>query len=894
MSEHGSMYGGPSHAPQPPPFSHVPAHVSSWVQNTPLPTALAVPDDTASVASYSTAGTSSKKKKRKNKESSSNVDAPLIIAPGRSARASVMPTPLNLTHDVAGPINPLEFLDDPPVSQQYVVSSTVIGKAGLVRDRDGLVYDPENPRRTLYSGEDGRASRIPNAVSSKQAKAIRERAIEEQDYEKMREEEEEEHRRQQLVQRLAGDAESENDDGSSGDDSDDDAKRRVVHRLPKNAVAGGVRHRHRLSQVTAKSKSKSKSKQKSKKGVVESSEDSDEGDGRDNLDQGGLRKIGGKVAPALDADSMAKATRDFLFMSPGRSRLPSPPSTPSISSKQGIVIRRESDDELDSDPFDDTALSSKRKKSKGKLDTASFLKPGRTRKPKPGDGEIAEAQVESDSGTSEEEDVDIAAEVKDDEDDDDENLDDVPLNRLNVFPKKPEDTADGVADALAKLNVAAEPEDAQKIEEDEEETDAEALSAKMEDMRRLCKQAKEDPMSALTASKFIIEHVKDLEGDLAAQKYLCNLAVRALKKVGTSNVVSPDVAAESQHLLANLHVSGIPGFQDRHRPDYTKAFVLYASAAKKGHADALFHVALCYEQGAGVPLSNPRSLHNYKKSARMNHPGAMFRLGMALLRGELSLNPNIRDGIKWLRLSAKYANEQYPHALYELAMMHDNPIDKNIVWTDHAYVVELLSKGAELGHSLCQHKLGEAYEYGMYGLAVDPSRSVYYYSLAAANGQTEAMFELGGWYLTGASDTTTNFTLPQSDSEARRWVSLAAEAGLPRAMFAMGYFEERGIGNPDGPDNDESLKWYRRAAEEGDEKAIKKMEEWGLTWKKEEKKKGTLMSLLGGSSNSTAAVMGTNGNNLQLGSYEKPQFSIRKKRAHLDEELDGGNKCLVM
>jgi hypothetical protein len=45
--------------------------------------------------------------------------------------------------------------------------------------------------------------------------------------------------------------------------------------------------------------------------------------------------------------------------------------------------------------------------------------------------------------------------------------------------------------------------------------------------------------------------------------------------------------------------------------------------------------------------------------------------------------------------------------------------------------------------------------------------------------------------------------LPQSDTEAFLWARRAAEAGLAKAMYAVGYFLEVGIGAP--PDQRECV-----------------------------------------------------------------------------------------
>jgi TPR repeat protein len=86
------------------------------------------------------------------------------------------------------------------------------------------------------------------------------------------------------------------------------------------------------------------------------------------------------------------------------------------------------------------------------------------------------------------------------------------------------------------------------------------------------------------------------------------------------------------------------------------------------------------------------------------------------------------------------------------------------------------------------------------------------------------MFELGGWYFIGSVDPSSEFKLPQSDLEAFKWVKRAADRGLPRALFAMGYFSEKGIGQEVGS-KEESDEFYKRAAEAGNEKAMKKFKD---------------------------------------------------------------------
>lgn len=52
-------------------------------------------------------------------------------------------------------------------------------------------------------------------------------------------------------------------------------------------------------------------------------------------------------------------------------------------------------------------------------------------------------------------------------------------------------------------------------------------------------------------------------------------------------------------------------------------------------------------------------------------------------------------------------------------------------------------------------------------------------------GHRDACFALTAWYLVGSPGV-----LPQSDTEAYLWAKKAAESGLAKAQYAVGYFTE--------------------------------------------------------------------------------------------------------
>lgn len=116
----------------------------------------------------------------------------------------------------------------------------------------------------------------------------------------------------------------------------------------------------------------------------------------------------------------------------------------------------------------------------------------------------------------------------------------------------------------------------------------------------------------------------------------------------------------------------------------------------------------------------------HRKAAVGLHPGAMYRLGLAELNGNLGLSRSPREGVKWLKRSAEHATEEFPHALHELALLHEQGID-NVVFVDNEYAAELLAQASELGYAPSAFKLGECYEYGKMDCPVDPALSIHYY-----------------------------------------------------------------------------------------------------------------------------------------------------------------------
>lgn len=268
--------------------------------------------------------------------------------------------------------------------------------------------------------------------------------------------------------------------------------------------------------------------------------------------------------------------------------------------------------------------------------------------------------------------------------------------------------------------------------------------------------------------------------------------------------------AEAQFYLADCYGQGTMGLPVNPK----EAFTLYQAAAKAGHPQAAYRTAMCCEMGpeeGGTSKDYGKAAQWYRRGAALGDPDAMFKIGIILLKGLLGQPKNIGEAVNFLKRAVEQSGPGNPQALFELAQLYEssqtNPEVRNKVVSDDRYALELFQQAGHAGHKASQFRLGQAFEYGNISAQIDNRSSITWYTKAAAQGEHQAELALSGWYLTGAEGI-----LQQSDTEAYLWARKAAasEPPLAKAMFAMGYFTETGIGCPKSVE--EAKKWYARAA----------------------------------------------------------------------------------
>lgn len=269
---------------------------------------------------------------------------------------------------------------------------------------------------------------------------------------------------------------------------------------------------------------------------------------------------------------------------------------------------------------------------------------------------------------------------------------------------------------------------------------------------------------------------------------------------------------EAQYLLGDAYSSGAFG-----RVENKEAFHLFLAAAKRGHVESAFRAAHCYEEGLGTGRDARKTLDILRIAASKNHPAAMYKLGMYSFYSKMGLPDTLntkKAGIKWLERALNVATELTAAAPYELGKLYQSGF-LDILLKDEKYALELYAQAAALSHVESSAILGKCYEVGDI-VPQDPNLSIHYYTKAAMGGHPESMLAMCAWYLVGSDPY-----LPKDELEAFEWAKRAAMCDLPKAQFALGNFFEKGIGCI--RNSAEAQDWYKKAAEQGEEKALSRI-----------------------------------------------------------------------
>ncbi|KAI7872718.1 hypothetical protein BDF14DRAFT_1715952 [Spinellus fusiger] len=328
---------------------------------------------------------------------------------------------------------------------------------------------------------------------------------------------------------------------------------------------------------------------------------------------------------------------------------------------------------------------------------------------------------------------------------------------------------------------------------------------------------------------FLIKAAKSLKAkdiittddETKIQSYLLE-AEKLLKKLASSS------HSESQYHLATMYAAGLCYFHKKLKVNARKAFTLYVQAAKHHHSDASYQTGKAYEEGIGTKRDKTKAVQFYRRAATSNHPGAMYRLGIAEIHGHLGLVKNLRNGYKWLKRSSEAATPEHPEALHVLGVLYEQ--GNQITFSDHAYAFSLYYEAHALGYSPSTYRLGQCYARSELGCLQDMRRAIECFSLSAENQHPEACIAMAKYCLEGVPHL-----LVPSEQQAFYWVHLAAQKCFPEAEYTLGCFYEKGLGVES--DLTKAMVYYGKSAKNGVNNAVKRLQK-DKQDKKDKKTKG--------------------------------------------------------
>lgn len=193
-----------------------------------------------------------------------------------------------------------------------------------------------------------------------------------------------------------------------------------------------------------------------------------------------------------------------------------------------------------------------------------------------------------------------------------------------------------------------------------------------EELERLRKSVKTNPSdqkAQLTLAKKMVEAASALVDDggradqktksKAREKYILD-AHRIVKKLVNNN------STDATFYLADCYSRGLLGLEI----DTKEAFSLYQTAAKAGHAQSAYRVAVCcemgHDEGGGTRRDPQKAMQWYKRAATLGDTPAMYKIGIIQLKGLLGQPKDSKEALIWLKRAADRADEENPHALHEL------------------------------------------------------------------------------------------------------------------------------------------------------------------------------------------------------------------------------------
>lgn len=200
----------------------------------------------------------------------------------------------------------------------------------------------------------------------------------------------------------------------------------------------------------------------------------------------------------------------------------------------------------------------------------------------------------------------------------------------------------------------------------------------LEKLRQAIKSNPSDQGTQLTLAKKLAEAASVLVDTLGRANEKTKSKAREKYNQEAHKIVKKLVSntyAEAIFYHGDCYSRGLLGLD----MDPKEAFNLYMMAAKAGHAQGSYRVAVCcemgQEDGGGTRRDPHKAMQWYNRAATLGDTPAMYKIGIIQLKGLLGQPKNSSEALIWLQRAAERADEENPHALHELV----SPLDITLV-----------------------------------------------------------------------------------------------------------------------------------------------------------------------------------------------------------------------
>ena len=203
--------------------------------------------------------------------------------------------------------------------------------------------------------------------------------------------------------------------------------------------------------------------------------------------------------------------------------------------------------------------------------------------------------------------------------------------------------------------------------------------------------------------------------------------------------------------------------------DLIKARAWLEKAAAQNDPYALYALGRAMDEVQGSAMADPvRAADLYRRAARLGHPLAALRYGLALSEGN-GVRKDLAAAQTWLMYAEKYGAPEAALAMGDMIARTPPTRDKAANQKTLQAAITWYEGAANAGVSSAQFKLANAYLAGV-GVARNPQQAQQWYARAAAQGMPDAQQALGLFLTAGVSGTA-------DPVDGYKWLVLAERNG---------------------------------------------------------------------------------------------------------------------